>query len=210
MDYKKMRDDYFEECGIIFKILSSPIKLKLINFISFAPRTVEECALKVSQSIQNTSLHLIAMYKIGILEVNQVKNFRYYSLSSHAATEFVTQALLLNPKTLLPSDLLWNNSSEKLINEFKSKNLKLIDLRSFEETQYIPLPDADLFVGPLSSILDFLKSYSKKDQLIFICKGKMCERLARAVHEAKRARYNVKALAIPANELYQLSFALQA
>ncbi|GEM_PF-6017176 len=205
MDTNKLRDDYFGECSQLFKILSSPVKLKLLNFISFSPRTVEDCAAKFDQSVQNTSLHLISLAKAKILEVNQVKNFRYYSLSSNLVTEFVTQALLINPKSLLPSDLLWNNSSEKLINDFKNSKLKIVDLRSFEETNYIPFPGSVVFDGPLTNILDFLKSYTKKEQLIFMCKGRMCERLAKAVQEAKRANYKVKALALSAHELSTFS-----
>lgn len=201
MNILKYKNEYFEDMARVFKLLGSPIKLKLINYISFCPRTVEECARKFDQSVQNISLHLIALHKAGVLDVEQIKNFRYYSLSSNHVVQIVSKALLSDPRTLLPEELLWKDSEKDLLKGISKKRIHLIDLRDNEESSYIPLKGAIRYDGKVSQLVDFLKSLPKHDQLVFVCKGRMCERLAASVEAAANAHLNAKGLPLSAGEL---------
>lgn len=162
------KNEYFEDMSRIFKLLGSPIKLRLLNYISFCPRTVEDCAKKFNQSIQNISLHLIALAKADILEVEQIKNFRYYSLSSHPVVQVVSKALLADPRTLLSEEKLWNKSHSELMKGIESKKIILIDLRDLDETSYIPLKGAVHFESKISHLVEFLDTLPKKELFVFL------------------------------------------
>lgn len=201
MSINKKKNDFFEEMARTFKLLGSPIKLKLLNYISFCPRTVEDCAKKFDQSVQNISLHLIALAKANILEVEQIKNYRYYSLSSNRIVQVVNKALLADPQTLLSEDKLWTNSNADLIKGIKDNKIVLIDLRDGDEASYLPVGKSLHFEDKLTQLANYLKTLPKDKPLVFFCKGRMCERLAEGVEIASSAHSNVKGLALSANEL---------
>jgi DNA-binding transcriptional ArsR family regulator len=201
MSINKKRNEFFDEMARTFKLLGTPIKLKLLNYISFCPRTVEDCANKFDQSVQNISLHLIALAKAEILDVEQIKNYRYYSLSSNRIVHVVSKALLADPRSLLSEDLLWTGSYSDLAKDMKSNKVVIIDLRDKDEASYLPVDKALLFDEKLSQLLSFLETVPTSKSLIFFCKGRMCERLSAAVEIANHANLNVKGLALSANEL---------
>lgn len=201
MSINKKKNEFFEESARTFKLLGSPIKLKLLNYISFCPRTVEDCAKKFDQSVQNISLHLIALAKADILEVEQIKNYRYYSLSSNRVVQVVSKALLSDPRSLLSEEHIWTGSYSDLVDDIKNKKLVIIDLRDKEEVSYLPVNKALHFDDKLSQLIIFLAALPKSKSLIFFCKGRMCERLAEAVEIAKSAHFKVKGLPLSANEL---------
>lgn len=201
MSITKKRNEFFEESARTFKLLGSPIKLKLLNYISFCPRTVEDCAKKFDQSVQNISLHLIALAKAEILEVEQIKNYRYYSLSSNSIVQVVSKALLSDPRSLLPEENLWKGNYSDLVKDVKSKKIVLVDLRDKDESSYLPVNYALHFDAKLSELIPFMKTIPKSKVVIFFCKGRMCERLTEAVELANNSNLNVKGLALSANEI---------
>ena len=205
---KEKKEKSFELKAQFFKLLSSPIKLKLLQFISFAPRTVEECALKFDQSIQNISLHLLSLHKANILEVLKVKNFRFYSLSEGQYFELIDQALGLDRQSLLPAELLYDKSAKDLAQEIRSKRMLLVDLRSPEETFHLPLNNSISFTEQLKNLPSFLSSLPKGKMILLLCKGKLCERLAEAVLMNKMSDLNIKGLAFSAKEVKALQLEL--
>jgi DNA-binding transcriptional ArsR family regulator len=205
MSFENKRNIFFEQAASTFKLLGSPTKLKLINYISFCPRTVEDCAKKFNQSVQNISLHLLALAKADILEVEQIKNYRFYSLSSNKIVQVVTKALLSDPEALLPVDLLWTHTHRELVKGVKSKKIVLVDLRDREEASYLPMKKSFHFEEDLSQLVSYLKTLPRAEQLVLFCKGRMCERLAEAVEIAKGAHFRVRGLPLAAIELKELS-----
>jgi DNA-binding transcriptional ArsR family regulator len=204
MSLQRRKNEYVEDMARIFKLLGSPSKLKLLNFISFCPRTVEDCAIKFNQSVQNVSLHLIALAKANILEVVQVKNFRYYSLSSHPVVMVISKVLHADPRTLLPAEKIWDLSLGELMEGIERNRIVLVDLRDFEESAYLPIEGAVHFDGKIPQLIDFLKSRPRKVLYVLLCKGRMCERLAESVEAACSAGLNVQGLPLSAFELREL------
>lgn len=201
MNANLIKNTYFEDKANLFKVLGSPVKLKLLQYISFAPRTVEDCANKFSQSIQNISLHLIALKRASILDVRQVKNYRYYYLVDSSLGNLIHDALEFNPKTILPEELISEFTLKELTKRVKAGKLALIDLRDAEESSYLPVAGAITYSGPLSQLPKFLERFPAKSEFVFICKGKMCERLAEAVLLCESKKIKVKAGIFSAKEL---------
>lgn len=196
---------FFENYAKMFKVLSSPIRLKLFNFISFSPRTVEDCAKKFNQSVQNISLHLMTLKNAGVLEVDQVKNFRFYSLASSDLTKQISQMLSITAERLTPIE--WETTSDFKQIAFATKKGKvaLLDLRDFNERSYLPVPNSLHFEGNLNNIENYLNENSLSDkEVIIFCKGKMCERLAHFANYLV-PNYNVKTLGLSSFELKELT-----
>lgn len=194
------RDQYFNEKAQLFKLLSSPVKLKILQYVSFAPRTVEDCSKKIDQSIQNTSLHLISLEKAGILEKSKIKNFHYYSLKNEDLGSLVDQALEFGGQTLLTEQDIYNEEMNVVAHEVKEKKVLLIDLRSFEEVSYLPLPYALHFDGDTTRLKEFIKTLPKATAYVLICKGKLCERLSSAIKQVHKSPL-IKALPYSAEDL---------
>lgn len=208
MKKNKRQESFYEESAKIFKLLSSPVRLRLINFISFCPRTVEDCARKLGQSVQNTSLHLISLAEAKVLEVEQIKNYRFYSLAETRIVQLLSAALISDSRSLLSSDLLFHGDWHQLAELVLQKKVVLIDLRERDEIEFIPVSGATSFDGPPAKIKEFLNFVPTNRQLVFICRGRWCQRLAQTVEEASRHRKNVKGASLTALELKELNVGL--
>lgn len=201
MNIDQNRELFFENFAKVFKVLSSPIRIKLFNFISFAPRSVEDCALKFNQSNQNISLHLISMLKAGILQVEQVKNFRFYSLAESPLPQQINQMLLTSQERLVGRDLEASHDFNKMVKAAQVGRVALIDLRDHSERSYLPVPHSFHYEGTIKDISNYLKKESLSDrELVLFCKGRMCERLASFANNLT-PKYNVKTLSLSSFEL---------
>ena len=206
MGIAEMKEQYYLQKGHLFKSLSSPVRLQLFNYISFCPRTVEDCAIKTNQSIQNTSLHLANLFKAGILEVEKIKNFRFYSIANSEMASQTRKLLRSLNETLLPQDLVFNEPLIELVSILNKKETSLIDLRSPEEKAFIPLGAEFSFEGNLSHLPHFLKdNFAKQSSLVLICRGAMCERLTEAVLTAKKTLYKVRGVTFDAENLSEFA-----
>lgn len=200
MDKAIQRDILFEESANIFKILSSPLRLRLIHYISFCPRTVEECSEKLNISIQNASLHLVQLAKVGILEVSKIKNYRYYSLGKNPMSEVVLDAMRSDDRDIMPNGKRFVRELGELVKLVNSNKAILVDLRDEEESRYIEVKKSIPFRESLSKLEKFLRALPKKE-VIFFCKGRLCERLAQVVEEATKLNVKSQALCLTAKEL---------
>jgi len=208
MGKKELKENFFKESAQIFKLLSSPIRLKLINYISFCPRTVESCADRFDQSIQNTSLHLISLAKAGILSVEKHKNFRIYSLQEKNVLDLISSQLIAGSRPLLKDDLYWKESLNNLVQEVRTQKVSLIDLREKDEISYIPVASAIPYHDRPSKLKAFLQDFDSNRPLVFFCRGAWCERMSSTVETGNRLRYNAKGAGLSALQLEKLHFQL--
>lgn len=204
-----LKDLFFEESASIFKALSSPIRLKLINYISYCPRTVENCAKKFGQSVQNISLHLKALAKAGVLKVEKVKNFRVYSLTEPDVLEVLASKLITAPRSMLSEKRTWRSGPEQLALEVKKKKVVLVDLRDPEESAFLPIPSAIEFDPDSSNLERFLDEFSGKKDLVFFCRGRWCERMVDTVQRAAQVRSNVFGAGLNASQLEKMGKLLE-
>lgn len=200
MKKSEERDLFFEENAKLFKLLGSPIRLRLIHYISFSPRTVEECSEKLELSIQNTSLHLIQLAKVGVLKVDKIKNYRYYSLSEESIVQVVLDAMKSDCRHIMPAGTVYAGSFEELTVKVNKDKAILIDLRDDVESRYIPVPRSLPFRDSPQKLKTFLQALPEKP-LVFFCKGRWCERLSVIVEEAQKHKFNAEALCLTASEL---------
>src|SRR5215210_3015013 len=74
-------DAVFEAIAVMGKALASPRRLKLLELLAQAPRTVDELARISGQSTANTSQHLQALHAAGLVEREREGNRVRYSVA---------------------------------------------------------------------------------------------------------------------------------
>ena len=211
MRTQEKKNDLLNREASFFKILSSPHRLQLLNFISFAPRTVEDCSQRIGQSIQNTSLHLKVLANAGIVSADKVKNFNFYSIQKGSASTHLFSHLDSPHFSLFPSELICSQGLESLVSAVKKGEIRLVDLRGSEERLFINIPHAIVFDQKVERLPSFLQShFSKKESLVFFCRGRICTRLLESTEISIKEGYNVKALPLSAIGLSSLSLELQS
>lgn len=199
------QENLYIELSQVFKQLSVPIRLKLLQFISYAPRTVEECADSFGQSVQAISRHLLSMAKANILHVKKDRNYRIYSVSNKSYIDLFTHSFFYESHSLLNDSLIYKKDIDTLAHEVRDKKVFLIDLRAPKERDYIPMTNAYDFSGEPRDLESFLQGLPQKQKYISICRGSWCERLNAITKKAKQLGIAIQAYPVNANELEKLN-----
>ena len=120
---KQRQQDIFTNIAEILSGISSPVRIKILHFLSQGPLSVEVLAGKIDQSVANTSMHLRKMLAGKLVRVSVKAQKRLYSLHP-AVFEFweASQNLSqqLNPDLSLTSediygDIEWKESLKTTI-----------------------------------------------------------------------------------------------
>lgn len=78
---EKMSDRALELIAKRFRVLSEPIRLRLVNLLSKGEMTVTELTVELKTSQPNVSKHLKIMAESGILRREQRGNTVYYAIA---------------------------------------------------------------------------------------------------------------------------------
>jgi len=193
---KERQEDIFVSLATLLGAMASPVRIRLIHFLSQAPLTVEVMASKVDESIANTSMHLRKMLNEGLVKVETLGQKRLYSLSPAVIgfwEHFQDFAQKLDPSLFLEvhdvyGDINWSYSLAETKKMLRSKEIILIDVRPKDEVlstedseDVLHIPQADLKEG--------LKRLSKKKKVLVFCRGRLCALSAFSVNYLRENGY---------------------
>jgi ArsR family transcriptional regulator len=82
MDQKGIDDTVFESVAELFSLLSTPIRLKIINAVRDGEKNVSELLAGIDTTQPNMSQHLSTLYRTGILGRRREGTQVYYKLQS--------------------------------------------------------------------------------------------------------------------------------
>jgi ArsR family transcriptional regulator len=82
MDQKGIDDAVFESVAELFSLLSTPIRLKIINAVRDGEKNVSELLAEIDTTQPNMSQHLSTLYRTGILGRRRESTQVYYKLQS--------------------------------------------------------------------------------------------------------------------------------
>lgn len=182
----KERQDYlFTEMASLLDALASPVRLKIIHFLTQAPHSVEQLSLKLRQSTANTSMHLKKMQREGILKTETLGQKRIYSLTHEEMKEFWEQiqnfTLIHTPANIITSrdiyldELEWQKDIEETIKLIKARKLTLLDVRPDDE---IDEKDANykkyVVHIPIENLKRSKEELPKSRPILVICRGRLC------------------------------------
>lgn len=180
------RQDYlFTEISSLLEALASPVRLKIVHFLSQAPHSVEQLSIKLGQSVANTSMHLNKMQRENILKSESLGQKRIYSIVQNEMKEFWEQiqqfALTHNAANVISSpeiyneELSWDKSLEETIKLIKVKKITLLDVRPADEIDETDLTYKKFVLHVPSELLKKLKETIPVSRpILIICRGRLC------------------------------------
>lgn len=182
---KNSQDHIFSEISIILSSLASPVRLKIIHYLSLAPHSVEQLATKIDQSVANTSLHLKKMQREGVLENQTLGTKRIYSLSSEKLKDFwesiqnISEHLNSNNKLdiddIYNSEITFKGSLHDAIHLITSKKATLLDIRPEDEIGILSSVYHKYVTHiPYRELLNNTSKLSKTNPIFIFCRGRIC------------------------------------
>ncbi len=190
---KIQQDEVFSTVANYLSGISSPVRIKLIHFLSQGPLTVETLAQKINQSVANTSMHLRKMLGYKIVTVTTQGKNRLYSLHPAAysfweACQDFTQAL--DPSLKLEVDevyeeMAWAENIKTTIKLAKNQEVVLLDARPEDEVTE-PLGKLNVLHIPSTEISKNLSQIPKNKPVLVFCRGRFCALSASVVNELRK------------------------
>lgn len=150
---KSKQETLFVEISKLLGALSSPVRLKIIHFLSQAPHSVEQLANKIGQSLANTSMHLNKMQREELLTSRVSAQKRIYEIKMIELKDFwehIQNFALVHKKPYeqdiidtYQKDLVWQENveknksfdeeMEKVFDLLKENKAVLVDTRPYDE-----------------------------------------------------------------------------
>lgn len=179
---KDVRREIFSILSVIAHAMAAPVRLRIIQILSNRPSSVEEMSERIGESVANTSQHLQKLKKAGLVEDSRFGLKRTYSLVDPNVTDALLQfqniASNLVPKVqaleeqLCPRELCSDLTLSEILDDVRSNEAMLIDVRDKEEFEATPAPMAIFF--PRNEIKKNLDILSNKKTVYAYCRGRYC------------------------------------
>jgi DNA-binding transcriptional ArsR family regulator len=100
-------DTVFNSAADLFKLMATPIRLKIISALCHGEKNVTQLVREISTSQPNMSLHLTALYRAGVLAKRRDANQMLYRIGSERAATLcraVCMQIALEVGTDMPAE----------------------------------------------------------------------------------------------------------
>lgn len=185
MGQREAKTALYEQFARMGKGLSNPTRLELLDLLAQGERSVEVLASVAGLGTSTASLHLQALKSAGLVSSRREGNFIHYRLSGEdvgalfsllrkVATQHLAEIDRAAEKYL--GEIL-NVSSmivgqAELLKRIKGGEVILLDVRPTLEYNSGHIPGA--LSVPLDNLGTFLKTLSKKENVVVYCRGAYC------------------------------------
>ena len=203
MGDRAAKDALFEGFAEMAKALSSGRRAEIVDVLAQGERSVEEMAAELGQSVANTSHHLRALARAGLLVTRRDGTRIYYTLASDrvgdlwAALREVAKAHAAGLERLAAAYLGDRDGIEvvdrnELAARLEHGAVVVLDVR----------PPAEFGAGhiagarsiPISELRRHLKALRKDTDVVAYCRGPYCVYADDAVRELRRRGFNASRL----------------
>src|SRR5688572_25633725 len=197
------KDSLFEGFAEMAKALASGRRVEIVDVLAQGERSVEEIASEIDQSVANTSHHLRALARVGLLVTRRDGTRIYYALASDrvgdlwAALREVAKAHSAGLERLAAAYLGDRDGIEvvdrnELAARLERGAVVVLDVR----------PPAEFGAGhiagarsiPIGELRQHLKALRKDTHVVAYCRGPYCVYADDAVRELRRRGFNASRL----------------
>src|SRR5438034_2864560 len=169
----------FDGFGAVAKALASGRRMEILDVLAQGPRSVEELALEIDQSVANTSHHLRKMTRAGLLDTEREGTRIVYRVASlkvtelwrairEVASEQVADIDRLARGYLGDSDGLEPVTRDELARRLRRHDVVVLDVRPAAE--YAAGHIAGARSVPVDELSRRLTGVSKKSQVVAYCR----------------------------------------
>src|SRR5437588_794257 len=203
MGDRAAKDSLFDAFGEVAKALASGRRAEIVDLLAQGERSVDEIAEEIGQSMANTSHHVRAMARVGLLSTRRDGTRIYYSLAGErvealwAALRDVAAEHLAGIERLAEAYLgdrgaLEAISRKELASRLRRGDLVVLDVR----------PEAEFRAGhvagarsvPVAELRRSLRSLPKDVDVVAYCRGPYCVYADDAVRELIRRGFRARRL----------------
>ena len=204
MGKRAAKDDLYAGFAEVAKALSSGRRAEIIDVLAQGERSVEEIAVEIDQSVANTSHHLRALARAGLVTTRRHGTRIYYGLSSErvaelwsalrdVASEHVAGLQRLAAAYLGKRDGIEEVGRDELARRLKMGALVILDVR----------PPAEFAAGhitgsrsvPIGELRKHLRALPKDVDVVAYCRGPYCAYADEAVRELTKRGFRARRLA---------------
>ena len=202
MGDRAAKDALFDAFAEVAKALASGRRAEIVDVLAQGGRSVEQIAAEIDQSVANTSHHLRAMARAGVLRTRREGTRIVYMLASDrigdmwAALRDVAAAHVAGINELADAYVgdrsgLEPVSRRELEARLKAGDIVVLDVRPSVEYEAGHIPGArSVPVGELRR----LRSLAKDTEIVAYCRGPYCAYADEAVRQLRRRGFAAKRL----------------
>lgn len=193
----------YEAFADVAKALASGRRAEIVDVLSQGERSVEEIAGEIDQSVANTSHHLRAMARAGLLTTRREGTRVFYALASDrvgelwAALRDVAEAHVAGLDRLLAAyvgdrDGVDVVDRDELARRLKRREVIVLDVRPEAEYQAGHISGAKSV--PIAELRRHLRALPKGSEVVAYCRGPYCVYADDAVRELNRKGFRARRL----------------
>ena len=202
MGNRAAKDALFDAFAEVAKALASGRRAEIVDVLAQGERSVEQIAAEIDQSVANTSHHLRAMARAGVLRTRREGTRIVYMLASDrigvmwaamrdVAAEHVAGINELADAYVGDRSALEPVSRRELEARLKAGDIVVLDVRPALEYEAGHIPGArSVPVGELRR----LRSLAKDTEIVAYCRGPYCVYADEAVRQLRRRGFAAKRL----------------
>lgn len=203
MGDRQAKDALFDAFAEVAKALGSGRRAEIVDVLSQGERSVETIAEELGQTLANTSHHLRALARAGLVRTRREGTRIYYALSSErvgalwaalrdVATEHVAGIERLAKDYLGDRAGLEAISRQELADRLALGEVIVLDVRPDAEYQAGHIPGARSV--PPAELRRNLAALPKGTEVVAYCRGPYCVYADDAVRELDRRGYRARRL----------------
>jgi rhodanese-related sulfurtransferase/DNA-binding HxlR family transcriptional regulator len=203
MGDRAAKDALFDGFAEVAKAMASGRRAEIVDLLAQGERSVDEISDEIGQSVANTSHHLRAMARAGLLSTRRDGTRIYYALAGEqvealwsalrdVAAEHVAGMERLTDAYLGDRDGLEAISRKELAARLRRGDLVLLDVRPEPEFRAGHIAGARSV--PVSELRRNLRALPKDVEVVAYCRGPYCVYADDAVRELNRRGYRAQRL----------------
>jgi rhodanese-related sulfurtransferase/DNA-binding transcriptional ArsR family regulator len=203
MGDRAAKDALYEGFAEVAKALASGRRAEIVDVLAQGERSVDEIATEIDQSVANTSHHLRAMARAGLLRTRRDGTRIFYALASDrvgdlwstlrdVATEHTAGLERLVDSYLGERDGLDTIDRDELDRRIRRGDVVILDVRP--ETEFSSGHIAGATSVPIAELRKHIKALPKDADVVAYCRGPYCVYADDAVRELNRRGYRARRL----------------
>jgi rhodanese-related sulfurtransferase len=197
------KDALFERLAEVAKALGSGRRTEIVDLLAQGERSVEEVAVELDQSVANTSHHLRALARAGLVVTRRDGTRIHYRLASErvgelwAAMRDVAEAHVAGLEKLAGAylgdrDGIDTVDRKELAARLKDGSVVVLDVRP--EREFTAGHIAGARSVPMSELRKHLKALPSDSEVVAYCRGPYCVYADDAVRELTRRGFKAARL----------------
>ena len=203
MGDRTAKDALFDGFAEVAKALASGRRAEIVDLLDQGERSVEEIAEEIGQSVANTSHHLRAMARAGLLTTRRNGTRIFYRLASQrvgelwsalrdVATEHVAGLERLAEAYLGDRDGVDLVDRQELADRLRRREVLVLDVRP--RAEFVAGHIAGARSVPIAELRRHLRALPSDFDVVAYCRGPYCVYADDAVRELNRRGFRARRL----------------